>query len=98
MCLHQRLESSVHVPPGRVRMRQQRAHFIVRHLVEVEVVHADGIERVRRGEAYDLVGFAGEGVERLAWCNRDGEDEPRRLLVAESFQDGAYRSAGGDAI
>ena len=44
----------------RIGVGEKGAHLVVGYLAEIHVVHAHGIERVGRAEAYDLVGDFGE--------------------------------------
>src|SRR5260221_762489 len=86
--------------PGAARHRrvEQRSNLVVRRLAEIGVMRADGVERLGRREADDLVALARDLFERSLRRDRHGEDEAPRLAAPDAAQRRRHRAAGGDAV
>src|SRR5216683_5317227 len=80
------------------RRVEQRSHLVVRRLGEIGVMRADGVERLGRRKADDLVALAPDLFERSLRRDRHGEDEAPRLAAPDAAQRRRHRAAGGDAV
>ena len=86
-----------HVVAGAGR-GQQVPHLLVGGLIEVVVEAADGHERLRGGEAHDLVHLAAERGARGRGGHRHGHDHLGRMLPSKRRHRRAHRRSGGEPV
>src|SRR5260221_11681370 len=86
--------------PGAARHRrvEQRSNLVVRRLGEIGVMRADGVERLGRREADDLVALAPDPFPRSLRRAPHREDEAPPLAAPDAPQRRRHRAAGGDAV
>ena len=82
----------------RPRLGQQRRDLLVGGLAEVLVPEPDRPHRLGGLQAHDLVELALERCDRLWRADRDGQDEPSRVAVAQRSCGRARAAAGRQAV
>ena len=70
--------------------RQQGDHFGVLELRETAIELPDRQEVGRCLKAHDLIDFLAQPSERLACCNRDGQDDTLRIAPPDVAQSGKH--------
>src|SRR5438270_7756357 len=91
------------LPYRRDRLVSRRPFEQVTHLAvggrrKIVVPEADGEERLRRHRTDDFIRLIPEFLTGGGGADRDGDDEPCRLLPAERGGRGAHGSAGREAV
>src|SRR5258706_11330424 len=78
--------------------REQLAHLVVRGLGEVLVPAPDGLERLRRDRADDVVDLRAQRLAGLGRRHGDGDDDAGRLLLAQRPDGGLHGGSGGQTV
>jgi hypothetical protein len=74
--------------------REQIAHLVVCRLREILVPKADGVKRLWRDGANDVVDYFSQLIARLGRGDGNGHDDAARTLLFQGFNGRVHRGPG----